>query len=172
MKNSNRSNHNEAILNFAQKVTSILQHNLGKNLIATCLFGSAVKKNLRKGSDIDILTICKTLPKSYHKRTKIILPLLETIRNTKEYKNIEKLNLYLEPSFLILSVRESENHPPILIDISQEGIILYDHNNFLRKYLQKIKDRLKRIGAVKKIVPGGYYWILKPDIKVGEVFEL
>jgi predicted nucleotidyltransferase len=172
MKNSNRFNQNEAILNFAQKVTSILQDNLGKNLIATCLFGSAVKRNLRKGSDIDILTICKTLPKSYHKRTKIIVPLLESIRSTQEYKNIEKFNLYLEPSFLILSVQEIEKHPPILIDLSEEGIILYDCNNFLKRHLQKINDRLKRIGTVKKVVPGGYYWILKPDIKVGEVFEL
>ena len=136
------------------------------------LFGSALRGELMPESDIDILVVLKSLPKSYHKRTKLILPFLEKIRESNEYISIERLNLNIEPSFLILSSNEIKKHPPILIDISQEGVILFDKNNFLKIQLEDIKERLRKSGAVKKHVPEGYYWVLKPGIKAGEVFEL
>jgi hypothetical protein len=53
-----------------------------------------------------------------------------------------------------------------------EGIILEDKDDFLRKELAGIKERLTRFGTVKKITPHGHYWIIKPDIEPGEVFEI
>lgn len=160
------------ILNLARSITSILKDALGNNLISSCLFGSSTRGLMKSGSDIDILLVFNSLPNSYHKRTKMVLPFLARIQETNEYRTIERLNLNIEPSFLILSSNEIKKHPPILIDISQEGVILYDKNNFLKIQLEDIKEKLRRSGAVKKHVPEGYYWVLKPGIKAGEVFEL
>ncbi len=168
----NQISTDELILRFASKVASIIVEKIGKKLTSVCLFGSAVKKRLRRGSDVDFLVVLRDAPSSYHKRVKLVVPLLDEIREATEYKHLEELNLQIEPSFLLLSKEEIETHPPILIDISYEGVILYDKGGFLGNHLFFIKERLTKLGATKKITSMGYYWILKPDLQAGEAFEI
>jgi hypothetical protein len=59
-----------------------------------------------------------------------------------------------------------------LLDIADEGIILEDSDDFLKKELASIKEKLTDFGAVKKITPQGHYWVIKPGMKPGEVFEV
>jgi predicted nucleotidyltransferase len=160
------------ILDLAVEVKNKLKERFKSNLVSVCLFGSAARKTLRKGSDIDFLVVIEKANSSYHKRIKEILPMVSSIRESKKFLCIEALHLDLEPSFLILSKEELKAHPPILIDITEEGIILEDKDDFLRKELASIKEKLTHFGTVKKITPQGYYWIIKPDIKPGEVFEI
>ena len=163
---------NRLVIEFARKVSSLLEENLKDNLVSVCLYGSAVRGGLRIGSDVDFLVVLGKAPFSYHKRIKRFLFLMENIRESKEYMDIERLNLQLEPSFLVLTVGEVKKHPPVLIDMSYEGVILYDKENFLKRQLESLRERLTNLGAIRKITPQGHYWILKPDIKVGEVFEI
>lgn len=166
------SRRNRLVIEFARKVSSILEENLKDNLVSVCLYGSAVRGALRIGSDVDFLVVLDKAPSSYHKRIKKFLLLIENIRESEEYTDIERLNLQLEPSFLVLSVDEVKKHPPVLIDISYEGVIFHDKEDFLKRQLESLRERLTNLGAIKKITPQGHYWILKPDIKVGEVFEI
>jgi len=163
---------NKIILDFAIKVTELLRERFKDNLTSVCLFGSAVRKSLRKGSDIDFLLVMKETNPSYHKRVKEILPILDYIWVLEEFKQIEGLKLGLEPSFLILSTVEVKKHPPILIDIAEEGLILEDQNDFLKGELNQVKERLNTLGSIKKMTPQGHYWLLKPDIEVGEVIKI
>jgi hypothetical protein len=160
------------IRRLALKITSIIEKRLKEDLVSICLFGSAARGKVRRGSDIDLLVVLKNAPTSYHKRIKIILPFLEEIRETKEYHKLEEKDLYLEPSFLLLADEEVKAHPPVLIDISYEGLILYDRGNFLKNHLVDIKERLNKLGARRKNTPEGHYWLLKPDLKAGELFEI
>jgi hypothetical protein len=50
--------------------------------------------------------------------------------------------------------------------------ILYDKGDFFKRYLEELKDKLKKLGARKVFYKGGYYWELKPDYKHGEIIEL
>jgi predicted nucleotidyltransferase len=163
---------NTLVIEFARKVSSILERDMKDNLISVCLYGSAAKGGLRVGSDVDFLIVLGEAPASYHKRMKGFLVLSENIRETGEYMDMEKLGLQLEPSFLVFTLDEVKKHPPVLIDISYEGIILYDKKKFLKNQLETLRAKLAKLGAKRKITPHGYYWILKPDIKVGEVFEI
>jgi len=160
------------ILKFASKLVTILRKRIKAKLISVCLFGSSVKGKLRKGSDVDFLVVLGSAPSSYHKRVKVVVPLLEEIRESKEYKCLEELKLELEPSFLMFTREEVDLHPPILIDMSYEGVILYDKDDFLANHLSDIKDQLKRFGAIRKTSPTGYYWLLKPDLRAGEVLRI
>jgi predicted nucleotidyltransferase len=137
-----------------------------------CLFGSSVRGTLRDGSDIDFLVVIKEVKRSYHKRIKEIIPLLDDIRATQEYHEVEKFKLHIEPCFLVFTADEIKDHPPILLDISQEGIILFDKENFLKEELTRVKETLVRLGSRKKITPHGHYWTLKPDIKPGEIINI
>jgi len=170
--NPGKQQMNDPILKLASKISSILLEHLGVKLISVCLFGSAVRGALRNGSDIDFLIVLEDAPLSYHKRVKTIIHLLEEIRESKEYGKIENLNLDLEPSFLIMTKMEVETHPNILIDISHEGIILFDKEDYFKKHLNEIKEKMIGLGSIKKRTPHGHYWVLKPDLRPGEVFEL
>jgi hypothetical protein len=51
--------------------------------------------------------------------------------------------------------------------------ILYDKNGFFAERLNQIKVRLQKLGARKvSLEDGSWFWDLKPDLKVGEVFTL
>jgi len=163
---------NDLMLKLGSRITSILKEHFGVKLISVCLYGSAVRGALRNGSDIDFLIVLGDAPLSYHKRVKSIIHLLEGIRESQEYRKIENLDLDLEPSFLIMKKMEVETHPNILIDISHEGIILFDKEDYLKKHLNEIKEKMVKLGSIKKITPHGHYWVLKPDLRPGEVFEL
>lgn len=162
----------KVILKFAHTATRLLKEHYTDNLASVCLFGSVARGTFRRGSDVDFLIIIKDAQRSYHKRVKDVIPLLDIMRETNEYEQMELLNLNLEPSFLILTTDEIKSHPPVLLDISQEGIILLDTEKFLERHLNMIRETLKKLGSVKKITPHGYYWVLKPDIKSGEVVSI
>ena len=53
-----------------------------------------------------------------------------------------------------------------------DAIILYDKNQFLTKILQKLKERLKELGAERVRTSKKWYWVLKKDSKFGDTVEL
>jgi hypothetical protein len=75
-------------------------------------------------------------------------------------------------SEILLSPEEVKTHPPILLDITDDGLIMYDRNSFLESVLADIRLRLKDLGGRKVKTRRGHYWILKPDADPNEVVEL
>jgi hypothetical protein len=54
----------------------------------------------------------------------------------------------------------------------EDASILFDRNGFFSKILDRLRARLKELGA-KRVWKGNiWYWVLKPDYKPGEVIEL
>ncbi len=68
---------------------------------------------------------------------------------------------------IIFSTGELRSHPPILLDLTTDSIILYD-TGILGNEISKIKKRLKELGSRKIKLKDSWFWILKPDIKPGE----
>ena len=76
---------------------------------------------------------------------------------------MEIIDIYLEPSFILFSKEEIEDHPPLLLDMVEEVIIFYDRENFLEGELKKMKEKMKDFGSLRKKLPdGSWYWVLKP----------
>lgn len=54
-----------------------------------------------------------------------------------------------------------------------DAIIIYDRDKFIEKVLERLWLKLKGLGAKKvKLKDGSWLWMLKPDIKPGEVVEI
>jgi len=81
--------HRQKVTALARKVSAVLQRALGEELAAVALFGSAARGTDRPGSDLDILVILQSPPQSYAKRTRKLVPLLDKIRQTREYRELE-----------------------------------------------------------------------------------
>ncbi|HIE23129.1 MAG TPA: hypothetical protein EYP68_02745 [Candidatus Korarchaeota archaeon] len=66
----------------------------------------------------------------------------------------------------------STNHP-FYLDIAKGSVIIFDRWKFMKKRLEKLKDKLSELKARKVLLADGkWYWELKPEIKKGKVIEL
>lgn len=141
-----------------------------KNFISFAVFGSVARGEAKPNSDIDVLVIHKGRWKETYKKWREIKG---SMRNSKRRKKLKEkgFSAYISPVFL--SEEELKRNPLILLDIIDDGIILFDKKDTLKKSLSSLKKRLKEIGSKKVILPNGrWYWDLKPDWKIGERFKI
>lgn len=161
------------VLAFAGEAGRAVKATFGASLVSLALFGSAARNALRRGSDLDLLVVLENPPRSYGKRVDQVLPLMARLRDVDAYRDLEALGLDLEPSFLVLSRAEVADHPPILLDMVDEAVVVVDEEGFLRRELEAVRTRLRELGSVRKRLPdGSWYWVLKPDLKPGEVIRI
>jgi len=59
------------------------------------------------------------------------------------------------------------------LDLTDDGVILYDRNRFLEATLLELKMKLLRLGARRIFIDKEkWYWDLKPDYKFGETIAV
>jgi hypothetical protein len=143
-----------------------------EKLFSICVFGSVAKGMAAPESDIDVLVVAEGLPTEIGLRVKETNYIHIRLKKTEPYRSLRKAGRCALISDIFLTPSEVKRHPPILLDMIDEGIILYDKDDFLRNTLRLLKNKLKALGARKIVSAKGHYWILKPDIKPSEVVEI
>ncbi|MDH5186695.1 MAG: nucleotidyltransferase domain-containing protein [candidate division WOR-3 bacterium] len=152
---------------------SILQNELGNSLISVILYGSVARGRATLESDINLLIIVKEGNKSYYQMLKPILKAQGCLSLNETFKRFSHNDSAPHFSYLIFSEEEASKNRNIYLDILDDGIILYDPTSFFKKKLDGFKKRIRELGSKKVILEDGrWYWDLKPDLKLGEVFEL
>lgn len=150
----------------------LLKTTLRGRLISVCLFGSAATGEYKEGSDLDLLIVAQDLPPDIGSRIRMLTPLKPKLRRLKSYREAKEAGLPTLLSEVILTPEEVKKHPPILLDLTHEGVILYDREAFLKKELESLQARLKELKAQRVRGRKGWYWLLKPDAKLGEVVKI
>jgi len=90
-------------------------------------------------------------------------PYLESLRK-------EGIWTYISP--ILKTPEEAQRGSPLFLDLVEDALILYDRGRFFSKILDRLRHRLKELGA-KRIWQGNvWHWVLKPDYRPGEVIEL
>jgi predicted nucleotidyltransferase len=139
-------------------------------LVSLCVFGSVAGGAMRPDSDIDILLVCQPLPKGRMARVREF----ETIDGLCEGSLRQALQHGVRTVFSphIKTPAEVLQGSPVFLDMTETVKILFDREGFLALYLSTLKERLSDLGARKIRFGGGYYWILKPNVKPGEEISL
>lgn len=140
---------------------------LGDSLISVVVYGSVARGEARADSDIDILVIVENLPASRVGRVK----LFEIAEDMVEHHvaGLYDRGVYVCFSPIILTPDEVKRVPPILLDMIEDAIVVYDPKGFFSKLLDKVAARLKELGAERVWLGRKWYWRLKKNFKPGEV---
>jgi len=142
----------------------------GDRLVSFVVFGSVARETYRFDSDIDLLIIAEDLPKGRMKRVAQFLTVEDRIETFLESLRKEGMNTYISPVFK--TPEEAEMGSPLFLDMVEDASILFDRNGFFSKVLERLRNRLKELGAKRVWKGNAWYWVLKPDYKPGEVIEL
>lgn len=151
-----------------EEFTSELFKLYGERLRSVCLFGSVARGEAVEGSDVDVLVVVENLPRGIGMRYRKANQVRMKLKKCESYRRLREAGKPCTISEIYLTPEELRGHPPILLDIVEDGIIIYDKGNILKETLNKLRERLKALGAKRVRGKKGRYWILKPDIKIGE----
>ncbi len=155
-----------------EEYCSAIKNHFSDRLISICLFGSVARGEAKPDSDIDILIVADGLPMDIGMRIKETNYIHEYLKKSKAYISLRKSNMSGLISDIFFTPGEIKGHPPILLDIIDDGIVLYDKDSFLSNELKLLKQKLEAQKARKVKTEKGHFWILKPDIMFGEVVEI
>lgn len=144
----------------------------GDNLTSICVFGSVARGESDEESDLDIMVVANGLPEDVGVRYRDTADMRSEVKLTEAYKKLRATEKCAQISEVYLTPEEVSKHPPLLLDIVEDGLIVYDKNGFLQEVLSDIKARLRELGAIRVKARKGRYWILKPDAKLGEVVRI
>lgn len=137
----------------------------GDRLISVVLYGSYARGDARSDSDIDLLLIID----GYERFEEVGVDEADelTYRIWKLGKGYHKVLPYP------LNREQASYHRPIYLDMITDGVILYDRGCFIEQVFNGIRGRLAQLGARRYELPdGSWYWVLKPEVKEGEVIEI
>ena len=141
-----------------------LRREFGERLVSVAIYGSAARGEAGEESDLDVLVVAEDLPDDLGERLRISGRLAISLRPPPGVPS--------PLSAVLLTPREVSRNPPILLDLVEDAVILYDRGGFLSRALERLRKRLKELGAKRVRTERGWYWVLKPDAKFGEVVEI
>jgi len=155
-----------------RRYVELLKSEFGDDLVSVCLFGSVARGDFRPESDIDVLLVVRGLPVDVGQRIERASRVRRRLRETQEYRALRSRNLPRLVSEVIFTPEEVRRHPPVLLDVVVDGVILYDRGGFLKEELRRLRERLSELGARRVRGRRGWYWVLKPGAKFGEAIEV
>jgi len=139
-------------------------------LVTLAVFGSTARGTYRFDSDLDILIIADDLPRGRMKRVAQFMSVEKKIESFLISLQKNGINTYISPIFK--TPQEAEMGSPLFLDMVEDAQILFDRDGFFSKILERLRQKLKKLGARRVWQGNAWYWILKPDYKPGDVIEL
>ena len=152
-------------------IVEALKDSLGEELVSIILYGSTARGDVSEYSDIDLLIVLESLPESRLERLKIFDEVEKRCeRELRSLENEYGLKIFFSP--ILKTVDEAWKITPLYLDMVEDGIILFDRDDFMKKIMDKVRARLRELGARRVWRGRRWYWVLKPDVKEGEVLEI
>lgn len=142
----------------------------GAELTSLAVFGSVGRGTPTSGSDIDVLLIARNLPPGRMPRVRQFEGVEKGLEPDLAQARDRGLSTRLSPVFR--TEDEMSLGGLIFLDMVSDSRILFDRGSFFTAYLQRLEARLAELGSVRVKSGGAWHWVLKPDLKPGEVFEI
>lgn len=155
---------------IAGRYTEALKRYFGARLVSVVLYGSVARSDHTPASDIDLLIVARGLPQSRRARNRVLVEIEEEL--FPMLASLHRQGKYTDVSTKIKTPEEAEQPTPLYLDMTEDAVILYDRDGFFQRVLDRLRQRLKALGAQRIRQGKVWYWKLKPDYQWGEVIEL
>ncbi|MBI2059677.1 MAG: nucleotidyltransferase domain-containing protein [Nitrospirae bacterium] len=167
----NRREHSARLEELARAFAEALVRDWKDRLLSVVLYGSVARGEAEKHSDIDVLVTGDPIPTPYDQRLHLIRSAEASVEPLKS--RLVGQGYFAELAVLIKRKEDIDWHTPILLDITEDGRILYDRGDYMKMTLDVIRSRLKALGSKRIHLPDGtWFWDLKPDYKPGDIIEI
>lgn len=162
------------ILAYLELLAASCRALYGDNLLSLVLYGSVVRGTFRPTSDIDLLVLLRRSTLSWGKRISEFFHAVLAHSDVRvAAARLRELNLPSRVEPLILTEPELGAHPPILLDLTEEAIILEDRGGVFAGEIARVRKRLEELGARRVWLSGDrWYWVLTPEIRPGEIITI
>jgi predicted nucleotidyltransferase len=134
----------------------------GERLWTLAVFGSVGRGTARPDSDLDCLIVADRLPDGRLPRVRDF----EAVESSLP----EAVRQRLSPLFKTRS--EVDAGSPLFLDMITDARLLFDRDRFFTRQLERLRGRLRDLGATRHWLGNAWYWDLKPDYRPGDVIEL
>lgn len=142
----------------------------GTRLLAVAVYGSLGRRTPRPDSDIDLFLVIDPLPDGRMPRVDEFAAVEKALAGPLEAARTRGVSTCLSPVFR--TPEELRHGSPLLLDMTEDARLLYDRDGILAATIERLRRRLAELGAKRIRRGGGWMWDLKPDYRIGEVFEL
>jgi predicted nucleotidyltransferase len=148
-----------------------LREELGNNLTSVALFGSHARGDTHEGSDVDVLLICRDLPRGQCERQLAFLRAVD--RMAPKTEGLRHRGRAWEWAPVLKTEAEARYHSPLYLDMTEDAVLLYDRGGFLAGVLDEMRSRMRELGSRRVPLPdGSWYWDLKPSYRPGELVTI
>jgi predicted nucleotidyltransferase len=135
-------------------------------LVSIVLFGSVARRQAHPTSDIDVLLVAESQPRSPADRRQPFLDAWEAARAANGLGSVEW-------NLVVKTPDEATYRSPLYLDMTEDAIMLLDRGDFFAQVLDGMRARMRELGSRRVHLPDGtWYWDLKPDFRWGEVVEI
>jgi len=142
----------------------------GDRLRAIALFGSVARRTARPGSDVDLLLVVDDLPRGRRARFETFAPVERALAPAME--ELRRAGIETELSAVLRTPEDLRSASPLMLDLTEDAVLLVDGDGILRTALDDLRARLRRTGARRVWTGDTWYWDLKPDYRRGEIIRL
>lgn len=149
-----------------ERLIAEVRAHYGERLVACAVYGSVARGTQREDSDVDLLLVVRDLPRGRFARVDEFCPV--EARVEAAFSSGGPVSL----SPIFKAPQEVEAGSPLFLDLVEDARILYDPSGLLAGYLDRLRARLRALGARRVWMGNAWYWELKPDLRPGEVFSL
>ncbi len=155
---------------FIRTVVREVRRTYGERLVSIALFGSVARGTARPDSDLDLFIVVEDLPRGHRARLETFDPVEKNIAGEMEV--LARSGIEVEISPILRTPEDLKVASPLLLDLTEDAVILQDRGAVLDAALDDLRRRLRRLGSRRIWIGPRWYWDLKPDYKRGEIIEL
>jgi hypothetical protein len=162
------------LLSYLELLTSRCKEHYVEELRSLVLYGSVVRGTFRPTSDVDLLVVLHSSPLSWGKRiSQFVNAVLDHPDVGKARAHLTQMGLPSRVEPIILTESELAARPPLLLDLTEDAMILEDPEGVFAQEIARVRKRLTELGARRVWLQGDrWYWVLTPEIRPGEVITI
>ena len=133
------------------------------------LFGSAARGDAGANSDLDVVVYADGLRGN---RVEMVRLLYSSLEIERERQFLYANGVVTDVSFIPFRTEDLGRFYPLMLDVVNEGIILFDEGGLLERARERMK-RLEHVLGMSRVRAGDVWlWTVPPETRIGEPLEV